>query len=218
MVGPRSKPDGTVGNVGKRSGVGRVLLSISEVTCLRYSRSGKVLAVGCRDKLIHILSVGTGYKRVSVCKGHSSFPQQLDFSQDELYIQSNDAAREILYWNVQTAKREKNILLRDQVFSSGTCVYGWHCHGVHNGKFGRIEEGDINAVMRSVDGQLVVAGGSNTVEGPVKLFRYPCLDAAIPHSYVGHTCPVLDVAFLSSDEMVVTIGGNDMSVLLWDVK
>ena len=187
-----------------------------EITCLKYSPSGTVLAVGCRDKLIHILSVSGGYKRVALCRGHSSFPRHIDFSCDELYIQSNDAIREILYWNVSTGERERNSKLRNALFHTWTCVYGWFSQGVQNGILG-VDEGDIYAVNRSKHGDLLVAGGSNTVDGSVKLFRFPCLNDAIPIVYTGHTSPVVDVSFLAADEMVVSIGGNDMSIFLWNV-
>jgi WD40 repeat protein len=122
---------------------------INEVTCISYSPIGDVIAVGSRDRLIHILSVTNGYKRIAVCKGHGSYVTNIDFSTSGLFMQSNDAVREILFWDVTTGKSiSQSSKCREIVWSTWTCVYGWPCQGVHNGASGSIEDGDINAVVR----------------------------------------------------------------------
>ena len=75
----------------------------------------------------------------------------------------------------------------------------------------------MNAVCRSKDGSLIVAGGSSTVNSAVKLLRFPAVSRAIPNLFGGHTNPVLDVCFLADDRQVVSVGGNDASVFVWAV-
>ena len=203
------------------SSIGTGLSSINkytELTCMAYSPKGDILAVGCRDKLIHILSVSDNYKRLGVCKGHCSSVISIDFSVDGLYMQSNDMMREILLWETVSGKQiTQTSLCRDMEWFSWTCVYGWPCQGVHNGSSGEIEDGDINAVARSKDKKLLVCGGSNTIDSSVKLYRFPTLPNSVPLVYGGHTSPVLDVTFAHNDDTVLSIGGNDMCIFQWDV-
>ena len=190
----------------------------SEVTELKFSPDGETLAVGCRDNLIHLLSTVDSYKRVGVCRGHSSHIKNLDFSTDSQVIQAVDAVREILYWDVATGKQICNASqVRDVIWHSLRCTLGWSVQGIFNGPAGIPIDGEMNAVYRSNGGSLLVAGGSNTVNSAVKLFRYPCTSKAIPSLHGGHTSPVLDVAFLANDNEIITIGGSDSTIFCWSL-
>ena len=190
----------------------------SEVTELKFSPDGDVLAVGCRDNLIHLLSVHNSYKRAAVCRGHSSYIRSIDFSADGRVLQATDAVRELLFWEVSTGKQVANAAhTRDVDWASGRCALGWHVQGIFNGPAGVPVDGEMNAVCRSKDKNLLVAGGSNTVNNAVKLFRYPCVGKAIPSMHGGHTCPVLDVIFLAHDSGVVTVGGSDSTIFTWSL-
>ena len=91
---------------------------------------GQNLAVGCRDKLVHVLSVHEGYKRIAVCKGHYSSIQNIDFSVDGLLMQSNDVSREVLHWDVYGGKQVTHTSeYIDVEWHTWTCVYGWPCQG-----------------------------------------------------------------------------------------
>jgi len=190
----------------------------SEITELKFSPDGDVLAVGCRDNLIHLLSVHNGYKRAAVCRGHSSYIKNIDFSADGRVIQATDAVREILFWEVSTGKQIANAAhTRDVDWASGKCALGWHVQGIFNGPAGVPIDGEMNAVCRSKNKSLLVAGGSNTVNNAVKLFRYPCVSKSIPSLHGGHTSPVLDVMFLAHDSEVVTVGGSDSTIFTWSI-
>lgn len=190
----------------------------SELTELKFSPMGDILAVGCRDNLIHLLSVVDGYHRRAICRGHSSYIKNIDFSADGRILQSTDAVRELLYWDVATGKKIHHpSKIRDTPWYTWTCCYGWPVQGIFNGVQGTSIDSDMNAVCRSHNGGLLVAGGSSTVNSAVKLFRYPCVGKAIPSLHGGHTSPVLDVCFLANDKDVVSVGGNDASILVWAV-
>ena len=187
-----------------------------EITELKFSPSGDVIAVACRDNLIHLLSVADGYQRRAICRGHTSFVKNVDFSADGSVLQSADAVRELLYWEAATGKKiHQPSRLRDCLWATWTCCYGWPVQGIFNGQQGTIIDHDMNAVSRSRDGSLIIVGGSSTVNSAVKLLRFPCVGKAIPSLHGGHTSPVLDVCFLSDDSNVVSVGGNDASVFVW---
>jgi WD40 repeat protein len=190
----------------------------SEVTELKFSPDGDVLAVGCRDNLIHLLSVHNGYKRAAVCRGHNSYIRNFDFSADGRVLQATDAVRELRFWEVSTGKQIANAAhTRDVAWATGKCCLGWHVQGIFNGPAGVPIDGEMNAVCRSKNRSLLVAGGSNTVNNAVKLFRYPCVSKSIPSLHGGHTSPVLDVMFLAEDSDVVTVGGSDSTIFTWSI-
>ena len=188
----------------------------SELSELKFSPDGEVFAVGGRDNLIHLLNVNDGYHRRAICRGHSSYIKNIDFSADGRVMQSTDAVRELLFWEVATGKKiHAPSRVRDLDWHTWTCCYGWPVQGIFNGIQGVSIDSDMNAVCRSRDGTLVVAGGSSTVNAAVKLFRFPCVAKAIPSLHGGHTSPVLDATFLADDRDVVSAGGNDSSLFIW---
>ena len=105
-----------------------------EVTELRYSGCGNYLALGCKDNLIHVLSVHQHYRHAAVCRGHSSFIRSIDFSLDCRIIQAADAARELLYWDTSTGHQVTHAAdFKDEEWSTWSAIYGWPVQGVLNG-------------------------------------------------------------------------------------
>lgn len=51
----------------------------------------------------------------------------------------------------------------------------------------------------------------------VKLFKYPCvIEKAQNNEYCGHSSHVTKVKFSNNDRYVVSTGGNDMTVMIWE--
>ncbi len=72
----------------------------------------------------------------------------------------------------------------------------------------------MNSVDRSRNGQLLATGDDF---GLVKLFKYPCVvEKAESHEYAGHSSHVTKVKFSANDRYVVSTGGNDMTVMVWE--
>ena len=68
---------------------------------LVYSPDERFLAVGSRDNNIYVYNSEEEYRRVAVCRRHSSYITHLDWSKDSRYLMSNCAAYEILYWDAE---------------------------------------------------------------------------------------------------------------------
>lgn len=198
-----------------------------EITEIKYSPTGDILAVGCKDNFIHLLtSSGNGYRHMAVCKGHTSYIKNIDFAIDGRIIKTVDASKELLYWDVETGQRvTNNALYRDLEWYTHSCIYGWGMQGIFNRWDGEKilpPDSEINAVCRSIDGNLVACSGSHTVRSAIKLFTYPCLSDGVPSQHGGHTSPVLDLAFIRCPSSLknmnlVSAGGNDSCIFLWDV-
>jgi WD40 repeat protein len=194
-----------------------------EITEIKYSPTEDVIAVGSKDGFIHILSLLNGFKHVAVCRGHTSFIKNIDFSQDGRVIKSTDASRELLFWDVATGQRITNSAhYRELQWHTFTCIYGWSLQGIFNrfeGDRSAQPDSEINCLNRSPDGQLIACGGSHIIKSAIKLFQYPAISDAIPSLFGGHTSPVLDMVFTGRNDNITLIsaGGNDSCVFLWDV-
>ena len=67
---------------------------------LKWSPCGKYLAVGTHESVVDLYDVSQNYKRIGVCKGHSSFIAHLGWSKDSKHIFTNSGDYELMYWTV----------------------------------------------------------------------------------------------------------------------
>ncbi|XP_044580000.1 echinoderm microtubule-associated protein-like 2 isoform X2 [Cotesia glomerata] len=222
-------PDGSVMVVGCVSGKWLVIDSESRefythhndgteaLQVAKYSPDGMLLAIGSRDNCIYIYQINETaqkYSRVGRCMGHSSFITHLDWSVDSQYLRSNSGDYELLYWNPGVCRQiPQSSNLRDVEWASHTCVISFETIGVWpEGADGT----DVNNCTRSGEGKLLATGDDF---GKVRLFSYPaCQPKSLSYTYGGHSSHVTNVTFLHDDTRLVSIGGNDTSVLQWIVN
>ena len=123
------------------------------------------------------------------------------------------------------------MLLRDEKWSTWTSLLGWPVQGI----WSDTSDGtDINCCDRSnsnysgkdhtPDNYFFLAVGNNTNQIKVHRLmihiydRYPCVQrgsqAVIGR---GHSSPVTLIKFSSDDQYLISIGGLDMTILLWKV-
>jgi WD40 repeat protein len=199
-----------------------------EITEIKYSPLGDLIAIGCKDNCIHLLSIAKGYRKVAVCRGHTSPIKQVDFSADGKILKSNDIlSKELLFWEVDTGSRISNHLVyRDIPWHSMSCIYGWSLQGIFN-RYNSVQEkflpveNDVNCISKCPNANIMAVSSSFTGHSSIKLFSYPVVPDAIPKYYGGHTSPVVDLAFVSmyqgSQLYLFSAGGNDSCIFIWDV-
>lgn len=201
-------------------------VSKTEITAMRYSPNGEVLAVATRDKVVHLLNTAGGYKRMAACKGHSGAILSLDFSDDGVLLQSSDNIREALCWELPAGKLMNDVgRAQHAKWETWTNMLGPNMQGICNGSSpqqllepnGHNLSSLISAASRSNSSRaLVVAGsGQSHAQHCLKLFQHPCLASALAKEYTGHASAISDVCFLNSDRYVVSLGGNDSSLMVW---
>ena len=137
----------------------------------------------------------------------------LDWSQDGEYIIVTNQSYEILIFNVTKGKidHEKRPSSHvDTQWQTYTQKLGFPVQGIWPG----VDMTDINTVDRSKN-SVVIATGDDF--GMVKLFKYPCVTPKAKfNEYCGHSSHVTKVRFSANDESLVSTGGNDMTVFIWD--
>ncbi|KAK1903671.1 Echinoderm microtubule-associated protein-like 4 [Dissostichus eleginoides] len=186
-----------------------------QLSVMRFSVDGALLAVGSHDNLIYLYTVserGRKYSRYGKCSGHSSYITHLDWSPDNNFIMSNSGDYEILYWDVPNGCKliRNRSECKDIDWATYTCVLGYHVFGVWpEGSDGT----DINALIRSHNRKVIALADDFC---KVHLFAYPCSTPKAPsHKYSAHSSHVTNVSFLYNDSHLVSTGGKDTSIMQW---
>ncbi|XP_030051644.1 echinoderm microtubule-associated protein-like 4 isoform X2 [Microcaecilia unicolor] len=220
-------PSGVVVAIGTHSGrwfvldaETRDLVSIhtdgnEQLSVMRYSVDGTLLAVGSHDNFIYIYTVsenGRKYSRYGKCTGHSSYITHLDWSPDNQHIMSNSGDYEILYWHIPSGCKliRNRSDCKDIDWATYTCVLGFQVFGVWpEGSDGT----DINAVVRSHNRRVIAVADDFC---KVHLFQYPCSKPKAPsHKFSAHSSHVTNVSFTHNDGHLISTGGKDMSIIQW---
>uniref|UniRef100_A0A8C7CUN6 EMAP like 4 n=1 Tax=Oncorhynchus kisutch TaxID=8019 RepID=A0A8C7CUN6_ONCKI len=182
-----------------------------QLSVIRFSVDGTLLAVGSHDNFIYLYTVsdkGRKYTRYGKCIGHSSYITHLDWSPDNKFIMSNSGDYEILYWDIPNGCKyiRNRSECKDIDWATYTCVLGYHVFGVWpEGSDGT----DINALIRSHNRKVIALADDFC---KVHLFQYPC---APSHKYSAHSSHVTNVTFMHNDSHLVSTGGKDTSVMQW---
>ncbi|XP_061600662.1 echinoderm microtubule-associated protein-like 4 isoform X1 [Cololabis saira] len=186
-----------------------------QLSVMRFSVDGSLLAVGSHDNFIYLYNVserGRKYSRSGKCTGHSSYITHLDWSPDNKFIMSNSGDYEILYWDVPNGCKliRNRSECKDFDWATYTCVLGFHVFGVWpEGSDGT----DINALMRSHNRKVIALADDFC---KVHLFSYPCSTPKAPsHKYSAHSSHVTNVSFLYNDSHLISTGGKDTSIMQW---
>uniref|UniRef100_A0AAQ5XQV3 HELP domain-containing protein n=1 Tax=Amphiprion ocellaris TaxID=80972 RepID=A0AAQ5XQV3_AMPOC len=186
-----------------------------QLSVMRFSVDGSLLAVGSHDNFIYLYTVserGRKYSRYGKCTGHSSYITHLDWSPDNNFIMSNSGDYEILYWDVPNGCKliRNRSECKDIDWATYTCVLGYHVFGVWpEGSDGT----DINALIRSHNRKVIALADDFC---KVHLFAYPCSRAKAPsHKYSAHSSHVTNVSFLYNDSHLISTGGKDTSIMQW---
>uniref|UniRef100_A0A8C2D0P1 Echinoderm microtubule-associated protein-like 4 n=1 Tax=Cyprinus carpio TaxID=7962 RepID=A0A8C2D0P1_CYPCA len=184
-----------------------------QLSLMRYSVDGTLLAVGSHDNFIYLYTVsdkGRKYSRYGKCTGHSSYITHLDWSPDNKFIMSNSGDYEILYWDIPNGCKliRNRSECKDIDWATYTCVLGFHVFGVWpEGSDGT----DINALVRSHNRKVIALADDFC---KVHLFQYPCSRPKAPsHKYSAHSSHVTNVSFMHSDSHLISTGGKDMSIM-----
>uniref|UniRef100_A0A8P0TS08 EMAP like 5 n=1 Tax=Canis lupus familiaris TaxID=9615 RepID=A0A8P0TS08_CANLF len=182
------------------------------ISDIRFSPgSGKYLAVASHDSFIDIYNVMSS-KRVGICKGATSYITHVDWDIRGKLLQVNTGAKEQLFFEAPRGKKQTipSVEVEKICWASWTSVLGLCCEGIWP-VVGEVT--DITASCLTSD-KMVLATGDDL--GFVKLFRYPAKGKFGKFKrYVAHSTHVTNVRWTYDDSMLVTLGGADMSLMVW---
>jgi len=163
---------------------------------------------------IELVSVADGGSKLTTISavnvGMSSALTHLDWSADSQAVVVNSQAYELMWLNVNAKQRINASGSKDIEWATWTCVLGFPVQGIWPGP----DFTDVNSTCRS-NSRTVLATADDF--GKVKLFKYPCvIEHASSKEHMGHSSHVTKVKFSAGDNYVVSTGGNDKTVLIWE--
>ncbi|XP_078613343.1 echinoderm microtubule-associated protein-like 6 isoform X1 [Branchiostoma floridae x Branchiostoma japonicum] len=185
-----------------------------KISDLKFSPDGKYIAVGSHDNFVDVYNVYK-MKRTGTCRGSSSYITHLDWDVSGRLLQTNSGAKERLFYEVPRCKRVNipSSELERITWATWTSVLGPEVEGVWPWYS---DVTDVNATCLSADKSLLATGDDN---GFVKLFNYPATGKhAICKKYVGHSSHVANVRWTYDDTYLVSAGGMDTSIMVWQRK
>eukprot|EP00163_Fabomonas_tropica_P029151 TRINITY_DN615_c0_g1_i1.p1 TRINITY_DN615_c0_g1~~TRINITY_DN615_c0_g1_i1.p1 ORF type:complete len:1806 (-),score=610.31 TRINITY_DN615_c0_g1_i1:143-5560(-) len=185
---------------------------VEKICDIKFSPNGKYLAVASNDNFIDLYDCDNKFKRIGICKGHSSFVTHIDWSADSKFIRSNDGAHSELCFDVENKCRIAK-LKSVKEWGDYTCTLGDDRDGIWpKGS----DKTDVNAADRSKNNGTLFATADDF--GLVKLFAWP---PDRPHArykkFKGHSSHVTNVRFSHDNRYVISTGGLDQSVFQWEV-
>ncbi|XP_055372451.1 echinoderm microtubule-associated protein-like 2 isoform X2 [Condylostylus longicornis] len=184
------------------------------IQAIQFSPDGQFLVIASRDNFLYVYQIdGSRFSKVGRCSGHSSFIKHVDWSEDNQMLRSNSGDYETLYWNSGTCRQiTSNTAIRDVSWSTNTCTLTFNSIGIWPE---HADGTDVNSAASSHDKSLIASGDDF---GRVRLFVYPAMQPkSLAHNYNGHSSHVTSVGFLHDDTRLISTGGNDTSVMQWEV-
>lgn len=107
------------------------------------------------------------------------------------------------------------ILMRDVKWLTHNCTVGFLVAGMWNNRFYSTPSYKISTCNRSAGMEMLASGDS---EGHVRLFKYPCISPRSEYYETKVYSGVIGCArFLYGDNSLVTVGGTDASLMIWDL-
>lgn len=185
------------------------------VEAIQFSPDSSMIAFGSHGGLSKCEFVNLQNGKPVKCEGTkqklSSALISVDWSQDSSLVILNSQDGNILWVDVATKKfQTRASSFKDTLYQTWTCRFGFPVQGIWPG----VDYSDVNTVHRSNNGQLLATGDDF---GKVKLFKYPCVvEKAQCNEFYGHSSHVTKVRFTANDRFVISTGGNDMTVMVWE--
>ncbi|XP_044731561.1 echinoderm microtubule-associated protein-like CG42247 isoform X2 [Chrysoperla carnea] len=189
----------------------------SPLSCLGYNPAGDMIAIGSQNGSIYLFRVsrdGFTYKKSNKIRGSQPLIQ-MDWSSDNSFLQTVTADYDLAYWDIRSLSPEKSpIAMKDTKWHTQNSTIGFLVAGIWNNRFYPMTS-VISSVSRSAAHDLLIAGDS---DGYIRLFRYPCISPKAEYNeekvYSG---AVACARFLFNDRNIVTVGGTDASLMLWEL-
>ncbi|XP_044268037.1 echinoderm microtubule-associated protein-like CG42247 isoform X2 [Tribolium madens] len=189
----------------------------SPLSCVGYNPTGDMIAIASQNGSIYLFRVsrdGFSYKKSNKIRGSQPLIQ-MDWSTDSNFLQTVTADYDLCFWDVKSLSPEKSpIAMKDVKWYTQNSTVGFLVAGIWNNRFYPMTS-IISTVSRSAAHDLLISGDT---DGYIRLFRYPCLSPKAEYNeekvYSGQ---VACARFLFNDRNLVTVGGTDAALMLWEL-
>ena len=184
-----------------------------------YVAFGSHCGIGNSFSKIQVLSINSNSNTnvlkqyVTVDPKITSALTHLDWSSDNDRIVCNSLAFELKYVSIaaKSVVKASSCVYEDDMWNTWTCLFGFPVQGIWPpDSTGYV----VNYTCRSNNRKVIATGDDFSL---VKLFKCPCVvEHANYKAYGGHSSHVPKVRFSNDDRFLISVGGNDKSVLVWE--
>ncbi|KAI4460973.1 wd-40 repeat protein [Holotrichia oblita] len=189
----------------------------SPLNCVGYNPGGDLIAIASQNGSVYVFRVsrdGFSYKKSNKIRGSQPL-MQLDWSTDSNYVQTVTADYDLSFWDIKSLSPEKSpIAMKDTKWYTHNSTVGFLVAGVWNNRFYPMSS-VISTASRSSAHDLLICGDT---DGYLRLFRFPVLSTKAEYNeeklYSG---TVACARFLFNDRNIVTVGGTDAGLMLWEL-
>ncbi|KAK9717160.1 HELP motif [Popillia japonica] len=189
----------------------------SPLNCVGYNPAGDLIAIASQNGSVYVFRVsrdGFSYKKSNKIRGSQPL-MQLDWSTDSNYVQTVTADYDLSFWDIKSLSPEKSpIAMKDIKWYTHNSTVGFLVAGVWNNRFYPMSS-VISTTSRSSAHDLLICGDT---DGYLRLFRFPVLSTKAEYNeeklYSG---TVACARFLYNDRNIVTVGGTDAGLMLWEL-
>ncbi|XP_023245249.1 echinoderm microtubule-associated protein-like CG42247, partial [Copidosoma floridanum] len=189
----------------------------SPLSCIGYNPTGEMVAMGSQNGSVYLFRVsrdGFSYKKSNKIRGTQPLAQ-IDWSSDSRFLQTVTQDYDLVFWDVKALSSEKSpLIMKDVKWYTHNCTVGYLVSGMWNNRYYPLTT-VVTTSSRSAAHDMLVSGDA---EGYLRLFRYPCTSAKA--EYVEekvYSSLVACARFLYNDQNVVTVGGTDAALMLWEL-
>ncbi|XP_043497504.1 echinoderm microtubule-associated protein-like CG42247 [Polistes fuscatus] len=189
----------------------------SPLSCIGYNPTAEIVAMGSQNGSVYLFRVsrdGFSYKKSNKIRGTQPLVQ-LDWSSDNRFLQTVTQDYDLVFWDVKALSSEKSpLVMKDVKWHTYNCTVGYMVSGMWNNRYYPLTT-VLTTACRSAAHDMLVSGDA---EGYLRLFRYPCTSAKA--EYVEekvYSSLVACARFLYNDRNIVTVGGTDAALMLWEL-
>ncbi|XP_072750325.1 echinoderm microtubule-associated protein-like CG42247 isoform X2 [Anoplolepis gracilipes] len=189
----------------------------SPLSCIGYNPTGEIIAMGSQNGSVYLFRVsrdGFSYKKSNKIRGTQPLVQ-LDWSSDSRFLQTVTQDYDLVFWDVKVLSSEKSpLVMKDVKWYTHNCTVGYMVSGQWNNRYYPLTT-VVTTSSRSAAHDMLVSGDA---EGYLRLFKYPCTNAKAEYiEEKVYSSLVACARFLYNDQNIVTVGGTDAALMLWEL-
>jgi microtubule-associated protein-like 1/2 len=186
------------------------------INCVKFSPNGEYFCFGSSDCQVYIYSTsldGSTFCRIGTCVGHSAPVREIDWSDDNSYIQSQSMNFELLFWKAQNCRPVGNDdIVHDLRWATHNCTIGFNVIGIWSDS---IDSALINYCDKSNNENYVV---SATDTGYINIYRWPTYyNQCLSQKYYGNVDKFNFIKFLQDDSSLIAVGAKSCATTEWSV-
>lgn len=237
-------PNGLILILGSTSGSWIVLDSLTQdvifevsdgtgtITCIKFSNDGSQFCFGSSDNQVYVYETsGESYnifKQIGICIGHTAPIKEIDWSEDNLYIQSQSMNFELFFWRADSClQTEDDMIVHELKWSTQNCTIGFNTIGMWPDSSISANGGSSMTINSAVDddpmliihcdrshqGDLMVA---STDTGYINVYKAPTYyNQCLSNKYFANVDKLNNIKFLYDDSKLIAIGAKNCVTTEW---